>query len=243
MLPMNTMKRIFTYLGLSLLVVFVGACSLNKTQTYHTAHAETDSNIVIALSGEIKENKIIIDAVMMKNDGINGLTVELSYNNNVMTLSNINKGSALTSLDFLTTNTDTDKGYSILPFKINWSGDENDKSTGKLFSMEFLAKDNKEDGVYPITLITERGKSATYIDGKDTKTRNVLVGGVQVEVKGNVLQPNVEKIPNPDIDNENNNIVLLVSLISGGAVLIIGGAALTFILLRRKGKKTWTKVK
>ena len=204
--------------------------------TFKTSAAELSDNAVIALSGEIEGEKVSVDAVLMQNTGLNGLTVEISYNTQAMTLVNVEKGVALSSLDFMTTNVDTEKGYAVTPFIINWSGDDNDSTSGLLFKMEFSVNENVSDGKYNITLKTERNHSATYIDGGDAHTKNVLVNGVQVEIEGSKPQNIEDEIP---VTEKKNNIVLWVSLSAAVAAIAV---FVVLIILKVKGKKSWTKI-
>lgn len=217
-----------------LLTVIILTASLCRT-TFKSSAAELSDNAVIALTGEIDGERVSVDAVLLKNTGLNGLTVEISYDTKAMTLVNVEKGAALSSLDYITTNVDTEKGYGITPFKVNWSGDYNDESAGLLFKMEFLANENIDDGKYTVTLKTERGKSATYITNGEVAAKNVLINGVQVEVKGNKPQ-SVEEIPETE---SKANIFLWIS-ISVAVVAVTGLIVLT--VLKIKGKRSWTKI-
>ncbi|MBP5466942.1 MAG: hypothetical protein J6Y43_05215, partial [Clostridia bacterium] len=162
--------------------------------SFKASAAELSDNVVIALSGEIDGEKVSVDAVLMQNTGLNGLTLEISYDTEALTLINVERGGALSSLDYITTNVETEKCYGITPFIINYfmkdttSGNENDKSVGLLFKMEFSVNENIQDGKYTVTLKTERDHSATYIVDGEVATKNVLINGIQVEIKGNKPQ-------------------------------------------------------
>ena len=206
---------------------------LCRTNIY-TSAAELSDNAVIALSGEIDDENVSVDAVLIQNTGLNGLTVEISYDTNIMTLTNVTRGSGLSSLDYITTNVETEKGFGIIPFKINWSGDKNDESTGLLFNMSFSVKENVRDGKYFLTLKTERDQSATYIAGDDIATKNVLINGVQVEIIGSKPKAVEEVISQGEV-----NVLLWVSL-SVAAVAVI--SLIVVIILKIKGKRSWTKI-
>ncbi len=223
-------KIIVTILYVAMFLI--AACSYNAF--FKVSAANLSDNAVIVLSGETDGEKVSVNAVLIQNTGLNGLTLEISYDTDAMTLINVEKGAALSSLEYMTTNVDTEQGYGIIPFKINWSGDENDASTGRLFNMEFSVKDNIQDGKYTVTLKAEKNKSATYILDGDAHTKNVLINGVQVEIKGSKPQ-SVEE----ETTGNNSNILLWVSV--SVAVLAVSGLVVLTIF-KIKGKKSWTKI-
>lgn len=197
--------------------------------------ASLSDNAVITLSGEITEQEVVVRANLRQNTGINGMTVEISYDTSAMTLKNVERGSALSLLDYMTTNVETEQGYAITPFVINWSGDENDNSTGVLVTMHFTVNETANDGEYEVTLITDK-ESITYIDG-GVKTKSALIDGVRITIKGSSAETIVpDTTPNT---NNTSTIILIVSL-SVAAVAIV---TFTVLLTKRlKGKKAWTKI-
>jgi len=208
----------------------IAACSYNTF--FRASAAELSDSAVIVLSGEIDGEKVTVNADLVQNTGLNSLTLEISYNANAMTLINVEQGVALPSLDYMTTDPETEKGYGITPFIINWFGNENDATSGLLFKMEFAVKENVEDGKYTITLKADRNRSATYISDDGDKTKSVLINGVQVEIKGSKPQTVVP-------DQNNTNILLWVSL--GVAAVAVTGL-IVLIVLKIKGKRSWTKI-
>lgn len=197
--------------------------------------ASLSDNAVITLSGEITEQEIVVKAYLRQNTGINGMTAEISYDTSAMTLKNIERGTALSSLEYMTTNVDTEKGYAITPFIINWSGDANDGLTGVLVTMHFTVKETANDGEYAITLKTERN-SVTYIDG-GVKTKSALVDGVKIKIKGSVAETIVTETT---ANTNNTSKTILIASLSAAAVTI---AVFTVVLIvKLRGKKAWTKV-
>lgn len=220
---------------LKLIILILSLCLISIPASMTVFAASLSDNAVITLSGEITEHEVVVKANLRQNTGINGMTVEISYNTSAMTLTNVERGSALPLLDYMTTNVETEKGYAITPFKINWSGDENDNSTGVLVTMHFTVNETANDGEYAVTLITDK-ESITYIDG-GVKTKSALIDGVRITIKGSSAETIV-----PDTTPNTNNtspIILIISL-SVAAVAIV---TFTVLLMKRlKGKKAWTKI-
>ena len=224
------MKRI-----LNVSIIIFALCVISAP-VYTTAFAASLSdNAVITMSGEIREQDVDVKAYLRQNTGINGMTVEISYDTSAMTLKSVERGSALPLLDYMTTNVETEKGYAITPFIINWSGDENDNSTGVLVTMHFTVNETANDGEYAVTLITDK-ESITYIDG-GVKTKSALIDGVRITIKGS----SAETIVTDTTANTNNifTIILIVSM-SVAAVAIV---TFTVLLIKKlKGKKAWIKI-
>ncbi|MBE5763813.1 MAG: hypothetical protein E7338_06320 [Clostridiales bacterium] len=93
-----------------------------------------------------------IDVELTKNSGFISLFITLSYDNSVMSLKNVEKGDALESLTFTTTNTQTDMGYGIIPFNMIWDGKNTDTKNGNLVRLTFESKSDAQIGNYPITI-------------------------------------------------------------------------------------------
>lgn len=202
-----------------------------------TNAASLSDNAVITMSGENKEQDIIVKASLRKNTGINGITTEISYDTSVMTLTNVERGEALSTLEYMTTNVETEKGYAITPFIINWSGDKNDDSSGLLITMHFVIKEGASDGEYRVALKTEKN-TVTYID-EGVKTKSALIDGVKIYIKGNAVEKIVDEAPNEDEDKTRN--IIIIASVSGGATILV--ATGTFLFFKLKGKKKWTKIK
>lgn len=230
-------------LFVSMALMFFAMCSVSLIgRGFNASFTETNAaslsdNAVITMSGENNEKEIVVTASLRKNTGLNGMTTEISYDTSAMTLTNVERGKALSTLEYMTTNVETEKGYAITPFIINWSGDKNDDSIGLLITMHFVVKEGAVDGEYQVILKSERN-TVTYVD-EGVKTKSVLIDGVKVLIKGNA----VEKIVDEAEEKEDTKIktIILITSISGG-VFVLGGAA-TFIIIKLKGKKTWTKIK
>lgn len=233
-------KNKFTVFILFLTAFFIAAhCNF----TFHKVFAASLSdNAVILLSGEIEGEEVSVDAVLMQNTGLSSLTVEIIYDADVMTLKNIEQGSALSSLDYIQTDVNTEKGYAITPFRINYFnengtvGKENDASIGLLFQMKFSVKENIPDGKYVVALKTVEDQPPTYFEDGEDKTKRVLINGVQIEIKGNKPQNIEETTIEPE---KKDNVFLWVS-ISVAVVAVTGLIVLT--IFKIKGKRSWTKI-
>ena len=220
---------------LKLIILILSLCLISIPASMTVFAASLSDNAVITLSGEITEQEIVVKAYLRQNTAINGMTVEISYNTSAMTLTNVERGSALPLLDYMTTNVETEKGYAITPFKINWSGDENDNSTGVLVTMHFTVNETANDGEYAVTLKTERN-SVTYIDG-GVKTKSALVDGVKIKIKGSVAETIVTETT---ANTNNTSKTILIASLSAAAVTIVVFTVVLIVKLR--GKKAWTKI-
>ncbi len=93
------------------------------------------------MSGALKSGKVDVTVRLNKNCGINAMDLTLDYDTKALTLTGLDEGSALKSLDLMTTNTATEKGYSITPFKFSYlNANQNDTSTGVMFTLHFSVK-------------------------------------------------------------------------------------------------------
>lgn len=220
---------------LKLIILILSLCLISIPASMTVFASSLSDNAVITLSGEIAEQEIVVEANLRQNTAINGMTAEISYDTSAMTLKNIERGTALSSLDYMTTNVETEKGYAITPFRIIWSGDENDGSSGLLVTMHFTVNKTANDGEYAVTLKTEK-ESITYIDG-GLKTKSALVDGVKIKIKGSVA----ETIVTESTANINNtSTTILIASLSAAAVTIVVFTVVLIVKLR--GKKAWTKI-
>ncbi|MBE5763812.1 MAG: hypothetical protein E7338_06315 [Clostridiales bacterium] len=223
---------IFIMLIAVLTVTMIAALNLQ------TVYADEISDpVVVILSPTVSDKEVTIQANLSKNTGLSGLTLEIEYDSSAMTLTNVEKGSALSSLDYITTNTKTDKGYAILPFKLNWSGDANDSTTGKLITMHFAIKDGAKDGNYNVTLKAEKDKAVTYLDSDGLHTKSILISGVDVVISDDGISATTQ---NADNGQKSINVALVVSLSVVGGVLLAGGIAL--VIIEKKKSKAWERI-
>jgi len=198
------------------------------------AFADVSDNAVIVMKGEITDSGFSVKVNLVRNDGISAMVIELVYDDEALTLIGIEQGTTLSSLQCITTNTETDKGYSIRPFKFNYSGDKNDYSTGNLFTLNFKANKNAEDGTYKVSLEYERDKSVNYYENGEVTTRNLSIDSVEVKIKGS--KPS--EIATVTEEHRFSDATLLIISVSAFAV----ATAVAVILLITRKRKRWEKI-
>ncbi|MBE6554994.1 MAG: hypothetical protein E7663_01990 [Ruminococcaceae bacterium] len=87
-----------------------------------------------------------------ENPGLISLTLDLEYDKTVMELVGLTRGNALSSHTFTTTNTETNAGFLITPFRLLWDGRAQDLTTGVLVTLTFESKIDAAVGEYPVTV-------------------------------------------------------------------------------------------
>ena len=140
-------KQVFKTLSLVLIVVIAAMLLLVTVGCENGASSDaysiTGSDGEIVLSASKNNNKVDVTVRLNKNCGINSMLVELVYDTNALTLTGFDKGSALSTLDLMTTNVNTEKGYAITPFRFDYlNTNKNDASTGVMFTLHFSKKKN-----------------------------------------------------------------------------------------------------
>ena len=124
------------------LLFFAAGCNDTATQTASNP-SQTGDDGSIVMTAELKSGKVDVVVRLKKNCGINQMLLTLQYDTKVLTLTGMEEGAALKSLNLLTTNTTTEKGYSITPFKFSYLNEKkNDTSTGTMFTLHFSVKKN-----------------------------------------------------------------------------------------------------
>ena len=93
---------------------------------------------------------------LSQNEGLISLYLSLEYDDSAMRLIDVERGSAIESLTFTTTNSQTDVGYEVIPFNLLWDGKSPDDSNGKLVVFTFESYSFAPEGIYPITLTYDR---------------------------------------------------------------------------------------
>ena len=93
-----------------------------------------------------------VDVVLSGNEGLLDLYLTLFYDKNVMQLTGLERGDALSGLTFTATNTDTEEGYATVPFNMLWDGTTVDRSNGTIVTLIFESYITTPAGDYPITL-------------------------------------------------------------------------------------------
>ena len=127
--------------------------------------------------GQTFEIRIYLD----QNPGLISLMLDLEYDKTAMELVGITRGDALSTHTFTTTNTDTDEGFLISPFRMLWDGRTQDSSTGLIAILTFESKVDAPIGDYPI--IVNYDKQNTKVEYE--KTCHVLIdNGLVTLIKG-----------------------------------------------------------
>ena len=100
------------------------------------------------LRGQTFELQIYLD----RNPGLIALMLEIEYDETAMKLVGISHGDALKSHTFTTTNTETEDGFSITPFRMLWDGRTQDNTTGVLATLTFESNVDADIGDYPVSV-------------------------------------------------------------------------------------------
>lgn len=227
---------IFLTLGLALTMAFASPMRILAVE---------EGNTVLVMKGREQsvDNEIEIDVTVEENSGVSGMLLSLEYDTSVFTLTNLEYGTAFSSLSPIHTNTDTEQGYGIYPFMISYLGDENDTSTGSMMTLRFRVKENSPDGSYRITLKYERDKAVSYLKDGKILTKNLLIDGAEITVAADKVvkietYPDDQRQPAP----EGKPIALWIVGAIGAAVIIAGCAVLVSALIKHNKRKKWTKI-
>jgi hypothetical protein len=193
------------------------------------------------MSGASDGDKIEITANLVTNSGTTAMVLEIVYDTDAMTLVNVQKGDALSTLEYTTTNPNSDKGYSITPFRILYTPNveaTNDYSTGILFKMVFELKNKAQNGKHNVSLKADPD-SVIYVENGVDKAKNVLIDGVAVSVRNNaVTEINAISGEIDDVRPKTGTVVA----ISVSSVVVIATIVVVILFVTKKRKKNWTKI-
>lgn len=228
------MKKL-SIIVLSIIMAFL--CFAPKLQKSYAA--SLSDNSVIILSGKANDDgEIDIKVSITKNTGICAMLLELSYDTSVLTLQNVVKGNALSSLDYLTTNTKTELGYSITPFRFSYSGNANDSSTGELFTLKFKLKDGVTNGNFKISLLYNKNQDVNYYDNNGrVKTKNLYIDNAEIELKDNVVV-DIKSIK--DKDSIKANFPWTTIIICSSVAIVVAGGVVAIIILKKR--RNWKRL-
>lgn len=233
---MKKLILFFLMLGVMLTTVFASPVQILAAEK---------GNTVLVMKGRenAETHEIEIDVVVEENTGVCGMLLSLQYDTSVFALTGLEYGSAFSSLSPIHTNTETDEGYGIYPFKITYLGEENDISTGKMMTLRFCVKDDAPDGSYTITLKHERDKDVTYLENTEIHTKNLLIDSARITLSGNKIT-NIYTIDSSNEQNAlvNNSYELWLPIVTGGLVLISGCSLLVSLIIKRNKLKKWKKI-
>lgn len=204
-----------------------------------------EGNTVLVMKGreDYDAQEIEIDVTVEENAGVCGMLLSLDYDTSVFTLIDLEYGTAFSSLAPIHTNTQTDEGYGIYPFKITYLGEENDTSTGKMMTLRFRINDDAPDGDHTITLSHRRDQDVTYLKDNEILTKNLLIDGAKITILKNKVT-NIDTITDNSEQNDSPNVFnrLWIPITVGGLVVIGGCALLAFTLIKRNKSKKWKKI-
>ena len=207
--------------------------------------AAEEGNTVLVMKGREQsvENEIEIDVVVEENSGVSGMLLSLEYDTSVFTLTDLEYGTAFSSLSPIHTNTETEQGYGIYPFKISYLGDENDTSTGNMMTLRFRIKENAPDGSHHITFKYERDKDVSYLKDGKILTKNLLIDGAEITLKADKVVK-IETYPDDQRQDplDSNPIMLWILGAIGASVIIAGCTVLISVLVKHNKQKKWTKI-
>lgn len=111
---------------------------------------------------EISESEIRVDVQMTYNPGINGMVLTLSYDRDAVTFARFTRGTALSEMQFATTN--LAGGLAQENFKFYWESATNSTDTGLILSMVFDVT-KSDTGIYPVSFTYDETTDATYLNG------------------------------------------------------------------------------
>lgn len=123
--------------------------------------SDEDSTIISADSIRANAGDTVdIKLSISNNKGFSSLGIEVDYDSNVMELINAaggNVGGSFTTAQTL----------AAKPYNMQWDSASNITYNGDLATLTFKMKDDIENGEYPITVTSYRGKNGDYVDGED----------------------------------------------------------------------------
>ena len=181
----SKLKTLLRYVAVALAFLSVWSMFLFSEGLMYVSAAE-QSDITLPMvrveektvhRGQTFEMRIYLD----HNPGLISLMLDLEYDKTAMELVGVTRGDALKPHTFTTTNTDTDEGFLISPFRMLWDGRTQDNSTGVLAILTFESKVDAPTGDYPITVNYDKQNTKVEYE----KTCDVhIVNGLVTLIKG-----------------------------------------------------------
>lgn len=231
------MKKCFVIIAMLFLLAF--SCFAPKLQIAHAS--SMDDNPTITMS-ELSHNggEIKVRVNLTNNTGICDMLLELVYDADVMGLANVERGDALSSLSFITTNPNTELGYKITPFKFLYSSDtygENDFSTGVLFVLTFNFNENIKNGNYNISLKYERDKGVNYYTSEGFKTKNLFIDGLDIKIQNNSITQIASDGGNQSTIGDKNSSDIWIIVVPCSIVVIIIAAFCVVIAIEKRNNR------
>lgn len=232
---MKSIKSILITLSLLTLAIFI------PLNTYSIAKAQTGNVVIILDVTEHGDNEIVVKADVKENSGVIDMLLTLDYSDNAFELTKISYGSALASLNPIHTGYNDGEGLKTRPFRINYSGEQNDYTTGELVTLTFIIKDNVPDGDYEISFNYTRDSDVAWLDNGKIKYKNPLIDRAKFTFSGNAIT-RIESVTNgqPVVEQSKGYIIpaIIGSIVGVGAIV----AVTIIVLKKKKSKKRWTKL-
>ena len=220
-------------LMLCLLVVFPLA-----TSSISSVEAASKNTVILLQGTEQSENEVKVDVNVKENSGVLALKLEIGFDKNALELTNINGGTALSSLGIIWTGdlaVANANGKLVLHGEGTGEPIVNDYSTGKLMTLTFKVKNNVPDGDYSIKINYEKNKDVTYIENKQAITKNIITNSVKVTLK----ESQIEKVETTAQEGEDKTAMWIAIGVSATAV-VGAGIAIGIVAAKKKGK--WVKL-
>ncbi len=221
-----------------LIVILLAICCIFPiaSATALTAYAAGDNTIILFECAEKTENTVKIDVNLRENSGLYSMLLTLKYDRNALILTDVAYGSALSSLDPLSSG-----DYSTTPYKISYMGTEreNDTSIGKMMTLTFAVNGNAKDGEYLVTFGYTKDQDVTYLKDGKIQTKNLIIDGAKITLVGNEIE-NIQTEQNDEVPGEPKNDA--IGWIIGGSVFGVASISVLVVLIIRKRKGKWVKL-
>ena len=174
--------QLFFAIALFIMLLFCFAAAFSGKTVAYAAPQEYTPVVTVEQKRVYCGQTFSIDVDLSENEGILDLFLTLSYDSSVMRLIGLERGTALRSLTYYNTNTETAAGYSITPFNMFWDGTSTaDKGNGTIVTLIFESFVDAPVGVYPINLTYDpKNTNKAYKDKIDIDVNNgsvTLVNG------------------------------------------------------------------
>lgn len=193
----NILKRIIsTILASFICTQSVFAEVINNMSSIANISAGQTTTIIVGDMETISENEITVPINISNNAGLTGLTLSVEYDFNVLTLTSIVRGEALSGLVF------TKPGSLVLnPIKLVWDGVDPDSSNGNIVLFEFTTTDDVDDieNIIDITVDTACDEDLENVE--TVVQYEVLSSDIESE-EIDIINPVI-----PDVEMENTDVV------------------------------------
>ena len=199
--------------------------------------ASLSDSLIMRLTETHTESQIDINVKLVKNTGVSGMTLELFYNKDVLEYSGYERGTALDSLDLISTNLDNN---STLPIKFNWYSQnvENDFSTGNILKLHFTLRPDAPSGEYEIGFKFNDG-DIMYIENSNTNTKSAIIDKAVVNIADN-------KISDTEIVEDSKggmSAILIIGIVAVAVSAVVATIVVIFKIKKEKArKKNWLEI-